>query len=192
MSAKRKSAGHQRLYAESQARKERMEKLAQAVKAEEDKECTYQPNLRKSLGRYRPTSSSNLGGRRSPIGSGGVHENLYRERAARDERIRKMREEKKALEVCSMGSRSTPKTPMGKDLHASLHDEAHKRKAEAEAVEKEKEEMVKSLPHASRRTPVGVGLSDGLLFEESKMKNDDALMMRVKEKEERKAAVLDK
>lgn len=31
--------------------------------------------------------------------------------------------EKKALEVCSMGSRSTPKTPMGKDLHASLYSD---------------------------------------------------------------------
>ncbi|KAF4720992.1 hypothetical protein FOZ63_019553, partial [Perkinsus olseni] len=107
----------------SKARKERIEKLAKAVKAEEERECTYQPNLRKSMGRYRPPSATNstLGGLRSPTASStttGVHENLYRERAARDDRIRRMREE--ALEASSVGSRTTPKTPTRKDLHASL------------------------------------------------------------------------
>ncbi|EER12515.1 signal peptide containing protein, putative [Perkinsus marinus ATCC 50983] len=184
ITTKRKSSGHQRLYAESQARKERIAKLAQAVKAEEEKECTYQPNLQKS--RPRPINGHTLGTLRSPTGNGGIHENLYRDRAARDERIRKMREEKEALEVCSVGSRTTPKTPTRKDLHASLHDEVYKRKAEAEAAEKEKEELVKSFLHASRKTPVRAGLHDRL-FEESKLRHD-ALMKRLQEKEDREAA----
>ncbi|KAF4666348.1 hypothetical protein FOL46_003113 [Perkinsus olseni] len=189
---KRKSLSHHRLYAESKARKERIEKLAKAVKAEEERECTYQPNLRKSMGRYRPPSASNstLGGLRSPTASSSrVHENLYRERAARDERIRRMRE--KALEASSVGSRTTPKTPTRKDLHASLHDEVYRRKAEEEAAEKAKQAMVRSFLQQSKKAPAPrPGLHDRL-FEESKLRHD-ALLRRVKEKEEQETAALRK
>ncbi|KAF4711446.1 hypothetical protein FOZ62_002771 [Perkinsus olseni] len=189
---KRKSLSHHRLYAESKARKERIEKLAKAVKAEEERECTYQPNLRKSMGRYRPPSATNstLGGLRSPTASSstaGVHENLYRERAARDDRIRRMREE--AVEASSAGSRTTPKTPTRKDLHASLHDEVYRRKAEGEAAEKAKQAMVRSFLQQSKKAPAPrPGLHDRL-FEESKLRHD-ALLRRIKEKEEQETAAL--
>ncbi|KAF4650057.1 hypothetical protein FOL47_001476, partial [Perkinsus chesapeaki] len=190
-STNRKSFGHQRLYAESKARKERIEKLALAIKAEEDKECTHQPNLRKSLGRYKPSSVTNasLSGMKSPTGGMSVHENLYRERATREERIRKMREEKEALEVSSLASsRVTPKTPTRRDIHTTLHDEVYRKKAESEAREVEKEEIVQNFLDSTRRTSARPGLHNRL-FEESKLRHE-ALMKKVKAKEEEEGAAV--